>query len=733
MSLPTSLVRHSRQFYSAMVSVAVGAAALAVPAITMPTQAATPIVVSPSADAYVSSGAPTSNYGTGYALAAKAPSSADTTSLTSYIKFDVTGFPATAGNVVLRLQTYSSHPGFLAATAANGWNESTITYANAPAPDRTLGAFPDASHNTWTELDVSSVVTGNGTYTFAITTSETSKKSFASRETGSNASQLVMTAAPSPSPTTTTTSPTETSPSPTASASGTPSPTETSPSSTVSASGTPTPTATQEVSFVAHADSYVQQANPQATAGSSYVLYAQADDGTGTAQRTYVKIAVTGLPGTVRSAQLRLYSYSTSKEGLDIATAGNDWTEDALTWSAAPAPGPVLASAKPIGVNTWVAADVTSTVIGDGTYTFVIATSRQKNNKVASRESAYRPELVVMSDVSSTTSPSPTGTPTSASPTSSPTSPSPTGTPTSASPTSSPTSPSPTGTGDPTIVAAGDIACKQGALPTASNCQQQATSDLAVALAPSALLPLGDNQYELGSLSDYRAMYAPSWGRLDSIARPVPGNHEYGYIGSAVQPTGGTGYFTYFGNRSHPLQPGCSTLCTSWYSYDVGDWHLIALDSQCGVIGGCNSGNPEYNWLANDLKSHSNACTLAYWHIPIYSSSHDRQPDMANMYKLLYEHGADVVLNGHAHFYERFAPQDSAGNLDRAGGIREFLVGTGGRSFFNISATPQANSEVRIANTFGVLEMTLHPNAYSWRFVPVPGSTSTDSGSATCH
>ena len=280
---------------------------------------------------------------------------------------------------------------------------------------------------------------------------------------------------------------------------------------------------------------------------------------------------------------------------------------------------------------------------------------------------------------------------------------------------------------------AGDIACPQSKTPTSTSCQQKATSDLAVALNPTALLPLGDNQYELGGLDDYQKMYGPTWGRLDSIARPVPGNHEYGYIGTAVEPTGGAGYFGYFGDRSHPLQPNCTTGCTSWYSYDVGAWHLIALDSQCGVVGGCNPGNAQYQWLLNDLNSHPNTCTMAYWHIPLFSSSQDHQPDMQSIYKLLYDKGADVVLTGHAHFYERFGPQDASGTADQARGIREFLVGTGGRSFFAVRATPAANSEARIANTFGVLQMALHAGSYDWRFVPVAGSTATDSGSASCH
>jgi hypothetical protein len=286
---------------------------------------------------------------------------------------------------------------------------------------------------------------------------------------------------------------------------------------------------------------------------------------------------------------------------------------------------------------------------------------------------------------------------------------------------------------DPTIVAAGAIACPSSKSPTATTCAQQATSDLALSLHPDAVLPLGDDQYELGSLTDFQSIYDPSWGRLNAIAHPVPGNHEYGYIGSDIQPTGGSGYFTYFGDISHPLQPGCTTLCTSWYSWNIGSWHMVALDSQCGVVGGCNPGNSQYQWLLADLNANKNKCVLAYWHIPLYSSSQDHQPDMQAIYQLLYTKGADLVLTGHAHFYERFDPQDGAGKADPAAGIPQFIVGSGGRGFFAIRPTPAANSAARIANTFGVLQMTLSNGSYGWNFVPSNSGGLTDSGTGTCH
>lgn len=698
------------------VALLVSLACLIGPKLLIEPASAAPVTLRAVADATVKSASPGTNFGTGYSLSVKSPSDTDPTTVTSYVKFDVTGLSGAPTKVLLRVNTYSASPGLQVWGAANDWTETGITATNAPAMTTLLGSMPDVTNNAWTELDVTGVVTANGTYTFGFTTTKTTVKSFASRETGATGPQLSVDTAPlATGPPTATASPTATATaSPTATATASPtstaSPTATATATpTTSASSSPTSTATVAPGvtsqFKATADSYVRDDQPDANAGSAYTLFAQAS---GPQMRSYVRFSVTGLTGPVTAASLRLYSYSTSSDGIDVHTGGSDWTESTLTWNNAPPVGAIVGSARPISLNTTAAADVTSAVTGNGTYTFVLTTSRTTANKVASREStANAPQLVVTTGASSTTTPTSTA-------------------------TSTPTTTTPA-TGDPSLVAAGDIACPPGKTITSSSCQQQATSDLALSLHPDVVLPLGDNQYETGTLDEYGGAYAPAWGRMDPIARPVPGNHEYGYIGSTVTPTGGEGYFAYFGARSHPLQPNCATFCISWYSYDVGSWHLIALDSQCAVVGGCNPGSPQYQWLLNDLNSHGNTCTLAYWHIPLFSSSQDHQPDMTSIFQLLYNKGADVVLNGHAHFYERFAPQDAAGNPDPARGVRELLVGTGGRSFFAIRPTPAANSEVRIANTFGALQMTLHPTSYDWRFVPIQGSSGTDQGSASCH
>jgi hypothetical protein len=283
----------------------------------------------------------------------------------------------------------------------------------------------------------------------------------------------------------------------------------------------------------------------------------------------------------------------------------------------------------------------------------------------------------------------------------------------------------PSGPGDPLIAAAGDIACDpadsnfRGGAGSPSGCHERAVSDLLLRDAPAAVLTLGDNQYESAATSAFAASFGPSWGRLKAITHPAIGNHEYGTSQAA-------GYFSYFGPAAGP--PG-----RGYYSYDVGAWHLISLNSNCAPAGGCNAGSPQEAWLKADLAAHPKACTLAYWHHPRFSSGeHGDQTQTQALLNDLYAARADVVLNGHDHDYERFAPQTPTGAADPAGGIREFVVGTGGKNHYAIHGT-QPNSEVHDNTTFGVLELRLHPASYDWRFMPEAGRTFTDAGSQSCH
>jgi hypothetical protein len=270
---------------------------------------------------------------------------------------------------------------------------------------------------------------------------------------------------------------------------------------------------------------------------------------------------------------------------------------------------------------------------------------------------------------------------------------------------------------DPVIAAAGDIACPSNT-PTLTSCHHQQTSDILVSGGFDAVLPLGDLQYPSGQLSGFQSYYDPTWGRVKAITRPAPGNHEYGTPGAS-------GYYQYFGAAAGDPQKG-------YYSYDLGSWHLISLNSNCLKIGGCGPGSPQEQWLRADLAAHPNACTAAYWHHPLFSSGtvHGHDATTQALWQALYDFGADVILNGHEHHYERFGPQTPTGAADPANGIRQFTVGTGGNSLYGFG-TPAPNSIARNSE-FGVLQLAMHDNSYDWRFLPEAGGTYNDSGSAEC-
>jgi acid phosphatase type 7 len=287
---------------------------------------------------------------------------------------------------------------------------------------------------------------------------------------------------------------------------------------------------------------------------------------------------------------------------------------------------------------------------------------------------------------------------------------------------------------DPVIAAAGDIACDpmqstfNNGSGTSNSCRQKYTSNLLVNAGLTAVLDLGDNQYYCGGYNAFLQSYDLSWGRVKSITHPSVGNHEYltsGGTDCTSSNEGAAGYFDYFGSAAG--KPG-----QGYYSFNVGAWHIIALNSNCSNVGGCGSGSPQYKWLQADLAAHTNYCTLAYWHIPLFSSGGRANSNSKPFWQLLYNYDADVILNGHDHIYERFGPQDPNGVADSARGIREFIVGTGGSDHTTIVKVVP-NSLVRNTDTFGVLKLTLHPASYSWQFVPESGKTFTDSGSRLCH
>lgn len=238
-------------------------------------------------------------------------------------------------------------------------------------------------------------------------------------------------------------------------------------------------------------------------------------------------------------------------------------------------------------------------------------------------------------------------------------------------------------------------------------------------------------QYECGGLSAFQQSYEQSWGRVKGTTRPAVGNHDHEYLSSFqgpatdCDPTGNAGgYFTYFGAAAGDPSQG-------YYSYDLGSWHIVVLNTTCEHAGGCDPGSPQEVWLRNDLASHPAACTLAYWHIPRWSSGGRGELNSRWFVQDLYNAGADVIPAGHDHTYERFAPQNPNADPD-PNGLRAFVVGTGGKNHTTL-ATPAANSEVFNGDTYGILKLTLHPTSYDWQFVPEPGKTFTDSGSQACH
>jgi hypothetical protein len=289
-------------------------------------------------------------------------------------------------------------------------------------------------------------------------------------------------------------------------------------------------------------------------------------------------------------------------------------------------------------------------------------------------------------------------------------------------PTATPTdtpSPVPTATETPTSVPDAAVLLAAGDVASCTSSGDEATAKLLDGL-PGTVLALGDLAYENGTAAEFAACYDPTWGRQKARTRPVPGNHDYHTSGAA-------GYFAYFGAAAGAPGEG-------WYSFDVGSWHLIALNSNCAEVGGCGAGSAQERWLRADLAAHPSDCTLAYWHHARFSSGteHGSDPRTQALWQALYDAGADVVLVGHDHDYERFAPMDAAGRADPRAGIREFVVGTGGNTLYAFGP-PQPNSEVRDDSARGVLQLTLRPGGFEWIFVPEAGKTFADAGSGACH
>ncbi|HET6781748.1 MAG TPA: metallophosphoesterase [bacterium] len=264
---------------------------------------------------------------------------------------------------------------------------------------------------------------------------------------------------------------------------------------------------------------------------------------------------------------------------------------------------------------------------------------------------------------------------------------------------------------DAVLVGAGDIASCESA-------GDEMTAKLLDSIA-GTVFTAGDNVYERGRLQEFTRCFAPSWGRHKARMRPSPGNHDY-------LTKDGQGYFKYFGAAAGPPSKG-------YYAYNLGVWRVIVLNSNCAHVGGCHNGSPQERWLRAELNAHSALCTLAYWHHPRFSSGpHGDALSVGSFWDALYEAGAELIVNGHDHLYERFAPQAPDGSLNSDRGIRQFTVGTGGRSLYSVKRLTR-NSVFRSATTFGVLKLTLRASGYIWQFVAAPSGKVLDKGESLCY
>jgi calcineurin-like phosphoesterase family protein len=629
----------------------------------------------PSADSHVQADKPSSNFGLSSGLRVDGSPVSN-----AYLRFDVTGLTGTVTGATLRVfsRTSSSTGISLRPVASNLWGETTITYANAP-PSGAEVAKSAITSGAWASLDARLLVGGNGTVSMAIKTTSSTSRTLDSRE-GVNRPQLVITTNAAP--------PANSLP---PSISGTASEGETLTAAPGAWNGT------EPISYAyrwgrcdaagANCADIPGAASQTYTLGSSDVgatvrvaVTASNVMGFGTAQSPALAVAApAGPPVQPLSVQTPTISGATVEGGTLSAEpgiwSGTQPISHAYQWRRCDTADPTCPDI-PGATNqsyTLTGSDVGATVRVSVTASNVVGSSQAISDQTA----------VV------TTAPS------------------------------------------PVIAAAGDIACDPGSssfnggLGTSGSCHQKYTSDLLVGTGAARVLTLGDDQYENGTLTAFGQSYDPTWGRLKSITSPAVGNHEYGTAGAA-------GYFDYFngvGNQNGPA----GDRTRGYYSFDVGAWHLISLNSNCSRVGGCGAGAPQEQWLRQDLAASGAQCTLAYWHHPLFSSG-SYTPGVSSvkpLFQALYDYSADVVLTGHDHNYERFAPQDPAGTLDQARGIREFVVGTGGKSHYQ-QGVPIANSEVRDSTTYGVLKMTLHPTSYAWQFVSEAGQTFSDSGSEAC-
>jgi acid phosphatase type 7 len=508
--------------------------------------------------------------------------------------------------------------------------------------------------------------------------------------------------------------------------------------------------ATFRTSIPAAADASVFATAPDENHGASGTLRVDSSP----VVRTYLRFDLTRFTGKVTSAILSFDPLRANPVGLAVNVAPGGWSEGQITYATAPGPGARIGLSGPLSAGVRPSLNVTRFVRAGRELDLVLVAVSSQQIVLASRERGGRgPQLALVVKGGARPAQVARAGHAHASPTpASPAPPSPGTSSLAADATAASVGSMAAGPGhDPLVAAAGDIACDpttatyQGGNGTENDCHERVTSNMLLRIHPNAVLPLGDEQYQCGAGSDFRASYGPTWGRLLAISHPVPGNHEYG---GSCHRSSASGYFRFFGAVAGTNERG-------WYSYNVGSWHMIALNSECssgheGVpVGGCDAGSAQETWLRHDLATHPRRCTLAYWHEPRFSSGeHGDAQQMATIWNDLARAHVDIVLSGHNHDYERFAPigvvpgvEVPTGPTDQPNyeqpllnptGIREFVVGTGGKNHYLFHNPPLHGERVRNDNTYGLLLLRLRPRGYSWRFLPEPGKTFTDSGTGTC-
>jgi acid phosphatase type 7 len=431
---------------------------------------------------------------------------------------------------------------------------------------------------------------------------------------------------------------------------------------------TPTPTASAAtITFRPVADTYVASDLPATNFGTGGQLWIDASP----TRRTFLRFNVSGLTEPVVQARLRMHvdnssSAASNRGGTYRLMSNTSWSETGPTWNSQPA-----INGTTLG---------TIGAVARNTWVELNVTGKITGNGVYSIgvTSAGSDGAGFDSRETGTLAPQlviVTGT---------------------------------TVPGDPVLVGAGDIA--------SLNSNGDTNTAALLDNIPGTVYTAGDNAYPNGTLEQFNAYYEPTWGRHKARTRPSPGNHEYNTAGAV-------GYYSYFGALAGPSNRG-------YYSYELGNWHVVSLNSEVNMT----VGSPQETWLRGDLAASTKPCTFAYWHKPLFTSgtNHAGETLTRPLFQALYDHDAEVVVTGHNHHYERFAPMNPAGALDTANGIRHFVAGTGGVGHYTFG-TPQPNSQVRNGTAFGVLKFTLHSNSYDWQFVPVAGQTFTDTGTTVCH